>query len=140
MKKYLLAILFLWVGLNAQEKNDNLIINDLIVLTMPGQMIKSGQIEVSSEQMVRIMEEVQPLMHVNYQAKTNEAFGLEKHVQKLLRQGKSKEDVKAYLDQIAVIKREAIDIKIDAYKAFQAILTPEQWQKYVELSGAKSSQ
>lgn len=134
MKKYLLAILFLGIGLNAQEKNDNLIMNDLIVLTMPGQMVKSGQIDVSSEQMERIMKEVQPLMHVKYQAKTNEAFGLEKHVQKLLRQGKSKEDVKPYLDQIAAIKREAIDIKIDAYRVFQAILTPEQWQKFVELS------
>ena len=76
-------------------------------------------------------------MHESYQSKINEAFGLEKRVQKLLHQGKSKEEVKAYLDQIAAIKREAIDIKIDAYKVFQAILTPEQWQKYLELSGAK---
>ncbi|MDY0265311.1 MAG: hypothetical protein RBR12_09045 [Sulfurospirillum cavolei] len=135
MKKIFLSVLFL--ALSAFGEVKSFVINDLILLEMPGKMIKSGALDLNSEQMIRISKEVQPLMHESYQSKINEAFGLEKRVQKLLLQGKSKEDVKVYLDQIAVIKREAIDIKIDAYKAFQAILTPDQWQKYVELSQAK---
>lgn len=138
MKKILVCVLVL--GISAFGEVKSFVINDLILLEMPGKMIKSGALDLSSEQMIRISKEVQPLMHESYQSKINEAFGLEKRVQKLLHQGKSKEDVKAYLDQIAAIKREAIDIKIDAYKAFQAILTPEQWQKYLELSGAQKLQ
>lgn len=135
MKKILVCVLFL--GISAFGEVKSFVINDLILLEMPGKMIKSGALDMKSEQMIRLSKEVQPLMHESYQSKINEAFGLEKRVQKLLRQGKSKEDVKAYLDQIAAIKREAIDIKIDAYKVFQAILTPEQWQTYVELSQTK---
>ena len=138
MKKIFLSVLFL--ALSAFGEVKSFVINDLILLEMPGKMIKSGALDLNSEQMIRISKEVQPLMHESYQSKINEAFGLEKRVQKLLLQGKSKEDVKVYLDQIATIKREAIDIKIDAYKAFQAILTPEQWQKYVELSRAQKLQ
>ncbi len=135
MKKILVCVLFL--GISAFGEVKSFVINDLILLEMPGKIVKSGALDMKSEQMIRLSKEVQPLMHESYQSKINEAFGLEKRVQKLLYQGKSKEEVKAYLDQIAAIKREAIDIKIDAYKAFQAILTPEQWQKYLELSGAK---
>lgn len=135
MKKIFLSVLFL--ALSAFGEVKSFVINDLILLEMPGKIVKSGALDMKSEQMIRLSKEVQPLMHESYQSKINEAFGLEKRVQKLLYQGKSKEEVKAYLDQIAAIKREAIDIKIDAYKAFQAILTPEQWQKYLELSGAK---
>lgn len=135
MKKILVCVLVL--GISAFGEVKSFVINDLIFLEMPGKIVKSGALDMKSEQMIRLSKEVQPLMHESYQSKINEAFGLEKRVQKLLYQGKSKEEVKAYLDQIAAIKREAIDIKIDAYKAFQAILTPEQWQKYLELSGAK---
>ena len=135
MKKIFLSVLFL--GISAFGEVKSFVINDLILLEMPGKIVKSGALDMKSEQMIRLSKEVQPLMHESYQSKINEAFGLEKRVQKLLYQGKSKEELKAYLDQIAAIKREAIDIKIDAYKAFQAILTPEQWQKYLELSGAK---
>jgi len=135
MKKILVCVLFL--GISAFGEVKSFVINDLILLEMPGKIVKSGALDMKSEQMIRLSKEVQPLMHESYQSKINEAFGLEKRVQKLLHQGKSKEEVKAYLDQIAAIKREAIDIKIDAYKVFQAILTPEQWQKYLELSGAK---
>lgn len=133
MKKIALCAFILGVSLWANEKNTSFIINDLIVLDMPGKIVKSGALDLSGDQVIRISKEVQPLMHETYQAKINEAFGLEKRVQKLLGQGKSKEEVKTYLDQIAKIKREAIDIKIDAYKGFQTILTPEQWKKYLEL-------
>ena len=135
MKKRLWFALLLSVSAFAEAKS--FVVNDLIVLDMPGKIVKSGALELSGDQIIRISKEVQPLMHETYQAKINEAFGLEKRVQKLLRQGKSKEEVKAYLDQIAQIKRQAIDIKIDAYQGFQTILTPEQWAKYLELSGAQ---
>ncbi|MBN1838600.1 MAG: hypothetical protein JW802_00995 [Campylobacterales bacterium] len=134
MKKIVLAMLCVCVSLMAEGKNQAFIIHDLITLEMPGGAIKSGALELSGDQVIRISKEVRPIMHETYQSKINEAFGLEKRVQKLLKQGKSKEEVKTYLDQIARIKREAMDIKIDAYKAFQAILTPEQWQRYLALS------
>lgn len=138
MKKILLAIICLYVSLMAEGKNENFVIHDLITLEMPRGAIKSGALELNGDQMIRISKEVRPIMHESYQAKMNEAFGLEKRVQKMLKQGKSKEELKAYLDQISAIKREAMDIKIDAYKTFQAILTPEQWQKYLTLGAQKN--
>jgi len=137
MKKSMVVMACLCLSLMAQGKNENFVIHDLITLEMPGGAIKSGALELNGDQMIRISKEVRPIMHERYQAKMNEAFGLEKRVQKMLKQGKSKEEVKSYLDQISAIKREAMDIKIDAYKTFQAILTPEQWQKYLALSAQK---
>ncbi len=137
MKKSMVVMACLCLSLMAQGKNENFVIHDLVTLEMPGGAIKSGALELNGDQMIRISKEVRPIMHERYQAKMNEAFGLEKRVQKMLKQGKPKEEVKAYLDQISAIKREAMDIKIDAYKTFQAILTPEQWQKYLALSAQK---
>lgn len=137
MKKVIIAGLLLWSGLLAEEKNSKFIIHDLMVLEMPGKIVKSGALDMNSDQMVRLSQEVQPLMHEKYQIKINEVFGLEKRAQKLLKEGKSKEELKGILDQISKLKREAMDIKIDAYNAFKAILTKEQWQKYLELSAKK---
>lgn len=139
MKKigFFLLALFLSVAVFAEEKskasNSNFMIYDLILLEMPGKIVKSGALDLSSEQMILISKEVQPLMHEVYQSKINEVFGLEKRAQKLLLQGKGKEELKGLLDEIAHMKREAIDIKIDAYNMFQRILTKEQWQKYLEI-------
>lgn len=139
MKKigFFLLALFLSVSVFAEEKskasNSNFMIYDLILLEMPGKIVKSGALDLSSEQMILISKEVQPLMHEVYQSKINEVFGLEKRAQKLLLQGKGKEELKGLLDEIAHMKREAIDIKIDAYNMFQRILTKEQWQKYLEI-------
>ncbi|ACZ12576.1 hypothetical protein [Sulfurospirillum deleyianum] len=138
MKKSMVVMACLCLSLMAQGKNENFVIHDLVTLEMPGGAIKSGALELNGDQMIRISKEVRPIMHERYQAKMNEAFGLEKRVQKLLKQGKSKEELKTYLDQISTIKREAMDIKIDAYKTFQAILTPEQWQKYLALGAQKN--
>jgi len=50
MKKILVCVLFL--GISAFGEVKSFVINDLILLEMPGKMIKSGALDLSSEQMI----------------------------------------------------------------------------------------
>ncbi len=142
MKKIILsAVCVMCLGIGAMANDGKKsgeaktpMINDLIKIQIPNVYLKSGQLEVTPEQRVQIQELVRPLMHDIYQAKMNEAYGLEKRVQRAIMQGKSKEDVKDMLDTIAKLKREAMDTKLEVINHFHKVLTPQQWETFVKLA------
>ncbi|MDY0364567.1 MAG: hypothetical protein GX118_07885 [Arcobacter butzleri] len=142
MKKLLLStICVVCFGLSANAKETAVLVEqktpkiyDLIKIQIPNTYLKSGELNVTDEQRAKIMKLVKPLMHDVYQAKMNEAYGLEKRVQRDILQGKSKEDVKDMLDKIAQIKREAIDVKLEVIAHFKSVLNDEQWNTFLKLS------
>ncbi|MCK9338008.1 MAG: hypothetical protein M0P43_09280 [Arcobacteraceae bacterium] len=142
MKKIILsAVCVMCFGIGAiandgkkSEEQKTPMINDLIKIQIPNTFLKSGQLDVTDEQRTKIMQLVRPLMHDVYQAKMNEAYGLERRVQKAIMQGKSKEDVKDMLDTIAKLKREAMDIKLEVIGHFKSVLNQEQWDTFVKLA------
>ncbi|MDY0321184.1 MAG: hypothetical protein RBR23_05560 [Arcobacteraceae bacterium] len=142
MKKSVLsAVCVMCLGIGAMAHDGKIsgeektpMINDLIKIQIPNTFLKSGQLDVTDEQRTKIMQLVRPLMHDIYQAKMNEAYGLERRVQKAVMQGKPKEEVKDMLDKISQIKREALDVKLEVIGHFKSVLTPEQWETFVKLA------
>jgi hypothetical protein len=97
MKKLLLStICVVCFGLSANAKETAVLVEqktpkiyDLIKIQIPNTYLKSGELNVTDEQRAKIMKLVKPLMHDVYQAKMNEAYGLEKRVQRDILQGKA---------------------------------------------------
>ena len=118
----------------AEEAPKTPLLDDLVRLHVPMPLIKKGKIEATPEQFAQIVAIARPLMHEQYNPKMNEIFGLERRAQRLILQGKTKEEVRPLLTQIAALKLEALEIKIDILNAVQGILTPEQWEQYKPLS------
>lgn len=117
-----------------KPKSNKFKIDPLVFLPSPGRLIKQGKVQVTKEQMQRINKEVKAIYPPIFQAKMREAFDIQKKTQRMVAKGKSKKEMKSELDQIAALKREAVDGKIDALNHFKKILTPEQWNKIVKLS------
>ena len=142
MKKCLVILLSIvfWVNLGATEvdkkKTDKFKINELIILPHIGKVIKfnSKELKITKEQMQRISKEIKQVYPPKFQALIREAFPLEKKVQRKVLKGASPIELKNELDKIAKLKRESIDIKIEALNTFAKILTKEQWKKIIELS------
>lgn len=140
MKKILVVIslVFLTLGLNAKEvnKSNKFKINELIILPHIGKVIKNHkkELNISAEQMERFSKEVKQVYPPKFQNLIRKAFPIEKKVQRKVLKGATHLEVKEYLDEIAKLKREAINIKIEALNAFRKILTPEQWKKIIKLS------
>lgn len=120
--------------MKAPQKSNKFKIDELVILPHPGPFIKKGQIKINKEQKVRFVKEVKAVYPPVFQGKMREAFKLEKKVQRLVAKGKTKEDVKDLLDQIAKLKREAMDGRIDALNHIQKILGEEDWKKVNKLT------
>ncbi|HCZ19675.1 MAG TPA: hypothetical protein DHV13_09085 [Helicobacter sp.] len=119
-----------------EEKKSSLSVSDLVKVDMPNKYVRTGALDLSGEQVAKIMERVRPLMHEHYQVKMQEAFLLEKRIGRLIDQKREKEEIKKLMDEVAVLKREAMDVKLEVIGIFQEVLTPEQWQKVLELNKA----
>lgn len=117
-----------------QASKPRVSISDVVAIPMPNRYIRSGELEPSKEQMQAIKQRVRPLMHEHYQVKIQEAFLLEKKIQKMINQKKSRAEIEKLVDEAVALKREALSIKLQVIEIFQEILTPEQWQKVVELN------
>lgn len=117
-----------------KSKNNKFRIDELVILPHPGKAIKMGKVVINKEQKQRINKEVKAVYVPLFQAKSREAFELEKKVQRLVAKGKTKEELKSLLDKIAKLKREAIDSRIDALNHIQKVLTTEQWKKVNQLT------
>jgi aromatic ring-opening dioxygenase LigB subunit len=142
MKKVLVilvSLLFI-VNLGATEvekkKINKFKINELIILPHIGKIIKfnSKELKITKEQMKRISKEVKQVYPPKFQALIREAFPIEKKVQRKVLKGATYSEVKEELDKIAKLKREAINIKIEALNTFSSILTKQQWGKIIKLS------
>ena len=93
-----------------------------------------GKITLSKKQKEKIDQEIRGSFALVFQSKLSKAAMLEKVVQKAVREGKKKEKIKEILDEIAVLKREAIDSRIDALNHMKIILSEEQWYKMDKLT------
>jgi Spy/CpxP family protein refolding chaperone len=137
MKKSLLVIgmvfVFVLSGF-ASEKSNKFRIDELVFLPHPGKFIKQGKIKITKEQSERITKEVKAVYVPVFQDKMRAAFKIEKKVQRMVLQGKTKEELKPFLDEIMKLKREAMDSRIDALNLIQKILTPEEWKKANQLT------
>ncbi len=115
-------------------KSKKFIIDELVILPHPGKFIKMGQVIVDKKQKKRFKTEVKAVYPAVFQAKMRAAFDLEKKVQRMVKKGKTKTDLKNILDKISKLKREAMDGRIDALNHIQKILTKEQWKKVNKLT------
>ncbi len=109
-------------------------IDELVLLPHPGKLIKSGKLELTQEQKMRFVKEIKSVYPAIFQAKMREAFSLEKKVQKAVINGKTEKELNDLLNQIAELKREAMDGRIAALNHIQKILTEKQWEKLNKLS------
>lgn len=121
------------VGLTGSLWADK-IVNELVNLPHPGKLIQMGKLEISKEQKKRIQMEIKSHYVVMFQEKITDALILEKRVQGLIAKGEKKHKLKEFLDEIGTLKREAIDLRIDALYKLQEILTKEQWKKANQLA------
>ena len=141
MNKKTIAAVAIIVGLSSilaadtgMSKGNKFRIDELVILPHPGKLIKEGKIEVTDEQKSKIKKEVKAVYAPIFQAKIREAFKLEKKVQRMVAQGKTKSDLKEILDKIAQLKRESIDSRIEALNHIKEIMTKEQWEKVNKLT------
>lgn len=111
-----------------KKMNKKFKIDELAILPHPGKLIKIGKIDATSEQKQRITKEVKSVYPPVFQDLMRKAFDLEKKLQRAVKKGKNKDDLKNLLDEIAKLKREAMDGRIDALNHIQKILTQEQWK------------
>ncbi|QKF81114.1 hypothetical protein [Halarcobacter ebronensis] len=138
IKTIILVMLFA-LTLNAQEqksKTDKFKINELIILPHIGKVLKDNlkELNVTDIQMQRVSKEVKQIFPPKFQALIREAFPIEKRVQRKVLKGATPDELKEDLDKIAQLKREAINIKIEALNAFKKIFTQEQWSMITKLS------
>ncbi|XPV68006.1 MAG: hypothetical protein ACNI25_11920 [Halarcobacter sp.] len=125
-------------NINAKEagKSNKFKINELILLPHIGKIIKMNKKElaITKEQMSRVSKEVKQVYPPKFQGLIRKAFPIEKRVQRKVLKGSTPKELKEDLDKISKLKRDAIDIKIDAFNTFKKIFTEEQWKKIIKLS------
>lgn len=139
MKRFVvLIILTLTLSLSAAEnkKSNKFKINELIILPHIGKIIKHNKekLAITKEQEKRISKEIKQVYPPRFQDLIREAFPIEKKIRRGVLQGKTPAMLKKEIDEVAKLKRESIDIKIEALNAFRKILTKEQWSKIIKLS------
>jgi len=113
----------------SQEKSNKFRIDELAFLVHPMKPIKQGKVQITDEMRQRIANEVQAVHVVVFHEKMNGAFVLEKKLRREVTEGKTKEDLSGLIDEIAKLKREALDARIDALNAIKKILPEDIWKK-----------
>lgn len=136
MKKLILilVVLALALNLNAQDSN-KFRIEELVILPHPGKIIKMNaeEIGVTKEEKLRIEKEVKAIFAPIFQEKIRAAFEIEQKVKREVAKGATKEDLKADLDKISRLKREAINSRIDALNTTKNILGDKKWNKLLNI-------
>ena len=139
MKRFFLIMIIFAIFLNANEENSSKFkINELIILPAIGKIIKENveELAITKEQQEKISKEIKQVYSPKFQDLIRQAFTIEKKVQKKVIKGATPIELKDDLDEIARLKRESINLKIEAVNEFQKILTKEQWKKIIELSNS----
>ncbi len=118
----------------SKPKSNKFKVNELVILPHPGKFIKKGMVDISKDQNERITKEVKAVYAPKFQGKLREALKLEKKLRKKVERGTTAKEVKALIDEIAKLKRESLDIRIDALNHMRSIMTEEQWKKVNKLT------
>jgi hypothetical protein len=117
-----------------KPKSNKFRVDELVLLPHPGKFFKKGMVDITKEQMQRIAKEVKAVYAPKFQGKLREALKLEKKLRKKVESGVAAKDVKKLIDEIARLKRESIDIRVDALNHIRSIVTQEQWKKINKLT------
>lgn len=135
MKKALLVGFFtlsLSTSLLAQQ-NHNLGLVSSMPLPMKVLIQHPEKLNISdtqSDAISSIMQKVPPKIHAMF----DEAEMLEEAIKKaLLKEAKSKTQLKTQLDKLEKIKREITDLQIDTINSLRSILSPEQFKKMLQM-------
>lgn len=127
MLKQILIAGLLISSIYAQEKSNKFKIDELVILPHPGKFIKQGKIELTMEQMEKL-QVVKKTIIPGFQDKMRQAFVVEKKLRRAVEKGKDKVALTSMIDEIAKLKREALERRLDALYEIQKILTKEQWK------------
>lgn len=101
-------------------------LDELALLPHPGRLVKTGDIQLTPEQQQQ-MQAMRAIYPPLFHPKMQQAFELQRRLQRAVAEGKTKAEVKNLLDDIARIKREPMALRIDALNQVRTILTPAQW-------------
>lgn len=135
LKKIILIGLLIASGSSLVAKqNSKFKIDELVILPHPGKLFKTGKIVLTQEQKKQFSQEIKSVYPPIFQEKMRAAFQLEKKLQRAVSKGKTAQELKDTLDQIAKLKREAMDGRIAALNHIKKILTKEQWDTIIKLS------
>ncbi len=139
MKKIVLAFLVLGLSLSAYA-NNKFRIDELVLLPHPGRVLKhhAEEIGVTKQEKMRIKKEVKSVFAPKFQGKIREAFKIEKKVRRAVIKGKKPADLKKEIDEIARLKREAIDYRIQALNKIREIVGDAKWKKIVNFKLSKA--
>lgn len=119
---------------NEPKQRGNFVVNDIVKLEMPGKLVKSGKFDLSPEQRVIMATQVRPIMHEQYNPMMQEAFLLERRIQRGLLQGRDAHDMKEWIDELTQMKRDALDLKVMALSNFIGMLDDVQKKEYIKLT------
>jgi Spy/CpxP family protein refolding chaperone len=137
MKRVIVIAIFLTAGLFAQTKNSNLVIHDIVQVELPGALIKSGKLELNAEQKQQLMQNVKPIMHEQYNVKMQEAYMLERKIQRAIQKGTSIQEIEGDIEKLANMKKEATLLKITARNNLYSILNDKQRLMWKEFEKSK---
>lgn len=127
-----LGIMFAFSSLHA-GKSSKFRVDELIILPHPGKALKlhAKELGVTKKEQMRIKKEVKAVYAPIFQNKIREAFKIEKSIRRQVAKGATKEQLKAKLDEVARLKREAMDSRIDALNTFRSILGDKKWKRVI---------
>ena len=133
MKKALLAaFLTLSTSLVAEQNHDLGLITSM-PLPMKVLIKHPEKLDISSTQsdaISSIMQKVPPKIHEMF----DQAEALQEAIKKaLIQEGKTKEQLRTQLDTLQKLKREITDLQIQTINELRTILTPEQFQKMLQM-------
>ena len=115
--------------------------NELITFIHGGKMVKmyGEQLGITDKQMMRFANKIQMKFVPKIQQVMSRVAKLEKIVkQAVYTKHKNSKQLKGYVDEIAKLKKDATNYRIEAYLVLQDILTKEQFEKGMKiLQGGK---
>lgn len=113
-----------------KKKNMKFVINELVELPHPGRVFKmyGEELGITKKQKKMFSQKIKKVYAPKFQDKIREALKIETKVRRMVKKGKSIDSMTKELDEIAKLKREAMNARIKALNVAKTFLTPEQWK------------
>jgi len=116
------------------KQRSSFVVNDIVKLELPGKLLKSGKLHLDKKQHEIMDTQIRPIIHEQYNPMMQQAFLLERRIQRGLLQGRSASEMKEWIDELTQMKKDALNLKITALSKFVGMLDEEQKKVYAELT------
>ncbi len=129
----ILPLLFNGTAVFAGQESD---VQELVPLPHPIKLVMAHeqQLNISADQMARMKTEVVGFFPPRMLPMMIEAEELENRLaEKVMVEGKTKEELAEEIDKLAALKRKLIDTHIDSLNTLKGILSQEQWSAVLDL-------